>query len=94
MKGQRNLAITATMPSATLGAAVGGVVSGVTGDVGDDPSNHPDLGEWAIAFLAGASDGVEELMSALTPDESALLKAALDDAANAQKRRGNMLHPP
>ena len=80
MAGIRNLVLTASLLSATVGGAVGGIVGGVTSDVGTDISNHYQLGEKAVDFLAGSEREIGELLDSLTPDERAVLKAALEDA--------------
>jgi hypothetical protein len=79
MAGLRNLVLTAHLLSATVGGAVGGIVGGVTSDIGTDISNHYELGEKAVEFLAGSESEIERFLDALTNDERAVLKAALED---------------
>lgn len=85
MTGVRNLVMIAGLLSSTVGAVVGGVVGGITSDIGTDISNQYQLGEKAEEFLAGSEREIGELLDSLTPDERAVLKAALEDA----KRRNH-----
>ena len=82
--GLRNLILTATLISSSVGAVVGGVFSGIASDVGTDISNHYALSEKAIDFLDGTEGKISDFLDALTPDERARLQSALDDAISAR----------
>lgn len=73
--GLRNLLMVTTL----VGSTVGGIAGGVLEDVGGDISDHYQLGEKALDFLAGAEDKFDALLEAMPTDERARLKGALDD---------------
>ncbi|MEO0485728.1 MAG: hypothetical protein AAF092_07430 [Pseudomonadota bacterium] len=92
-KGTKNLLLVSAL-SACFGSAVGTAGGAVVTDIATDISNHYELGEKAIAFLAAAEDDIETFIKGLTPDEQAQLKAALQDARAASMQGQRQPSPP